>query len=139
MFRSLLDLFINIEILISDESPYFCYYAFEILRATDVVWKSCKRKHSKSLVTTIITIHEFNYIFACNFWEKDLLNLTFYRRNAKNRGVLLISKSWINKHLKKNFGSKTLISYVNMIWCEHCALKIEPLHIFSSIFGIRLF
>ena len=56
MFRSPLDLSIEVEFLISDESPYFSYYVCEILRATDVVCKSYKRNCSESLITTIITI-----------------------------------------------------------------------------------
>ena len=63
MFRSLMDSSIDVEFLISDESPYFSHYACEILRATDVACKSYKRKRSDSSVTTIITIHEFSLRF----------------------------------------------------------------------------
>ena len=36
MVRSLTDSSIEVEFLISDESPYFSHYACEMLRATDV-------------------------------------------------------------------------------------------------------
>ena len=55
-----LDSSIEMEFLVSDESPYFSHYACEILRATDVACKSYKRKHSECSVTTIITIYEFS-------------------------------------------------------------------------------
>ena len=38
MVRSLMDSSIEVEFLISDESPYFSHYTCEILRATDVAW-----------------------------------------------------------------------------------------------------
>ena len=57
MVRSHMDSSIEVELLISDESPYFSHYACEILRATDAACKSYKRKRSGSSVTTIITIH----------------------------------------------------------------------------------
>ena len=60
---SLLDSLIKMEFLVSDESPYFSHYACEILRATDVAYKSYERKRSESSVTTIITIHEFSLRF----------------------------------------------------------------------------
>ena len=63
MTRSLLDSSIEMEFLVSDESPYFSHYACEILRATDVACKSYKRKRSESSVTTIITIYEFSLRF----------------------------------------------------------------------------
>ena len=63
MVRSLMDSSIEVEFLISDESPYFSLNACEILRAKDVACKSYKRKHSDSSVTTIITIHEFSLRF----------------------------------------------------------------------------
>ena len=57
---------IEMEFLVSDESPYFSHYACEILRATDGACKSYKRKRSESSVTTIITIiiiYEFSLRF----------------------------------------------------------------------------
>ena len=63
MTRSLLDSSIEMEFLVSDESPYFSHYVCEILRATDVACKSYKWKRSDSSVTTIITIHEFSLRF----------------------------------------------------------------------------
>ena len=63
MVRSLMDSSIEMEFLISDESPYFSDYACEMLRATYVACKSYKRKRSESSVTTIITIHEFSLRF----------------------------------------------------------------------------
>ena len=65
MFRSLMvmDSSIEVEFLISDESPYFSHYACEILSATDVACKNYKRKRSNSSVTTIITIHGFSLCF----------------------------------------------------------------------------
>ena len=62
MVRSLMDSSIEVEFLITDESPYFPHYACEILRQTDVACKSYKRKRSDSSVTTIITIHEFSLV-----------------------------------------------------------------------------
>ena len=41
---SLLATSIEMEFLVSDESPYFSHYACEILRATDVACKSYKAK-----------------------------------------------------------------------------------------------
>ena len=40
MVRSLMDSSIEVEFLVSDESPYFSHDACEILRATDVACKS---------------------------------------------------------------------------------------------------
>ena len=37
MTRSLSDSLIEMEFLVSDESPYFSHYACEILHATDVI------------------------------------------------------------------------------------------------------
>ena len=45
-------------VLVSDESPYFSYYACEFLHATDVACKSYKRKRSESSVTTKFTTFE---------------------------------------------------------------------------------
>ena len=53
-----LDTSIEMEFLVSDESPYFPHYACEILRATDVACKSYKRKRSESSVTTKFTTFE---------------------------------------------------------------------------------
>ena len=58
MTRSLLDFSIEMEFLVSDESPYFSHYACEMLCATDVAGKSYKQKRSESSVTTIIS---YNY------------------------------------------------------------------------------
>ena len=63
MVRSFMDSSIEVELLISDESPYFSHYACEILLATDVACKSYKRKRSDNSVTTVITIHEFSLRF----------------------------------------------------------------------------
>ena len=43
---------IGIEMLISEESPYFSHYAREILRATDVACKSYKLLLSKIRTAT---------------------------------------------------------------------------------------
>ena len=64
---SLLEIPIGIDILISEESPYFSHYACEILRATDVACKSYKRKRSKSSVTTKFTTFESMDRFNVNF------------------------------------------------------------------------
>ena len=59
MIRLLLDSSIEMEILISDESPYFSRYACKMLQATDVACKSYKRKRSEiseMVVTTILFI-----------------------------------------------------------------------------------
>ena len=68
MFRSLMDSSIDVEFLISDESPYFSHYACEILCATDVACKSYERKRRDSSVYNHHNYHmNFRYVFACNF------------------------------------------------------------------------
>ena len=60
MTRSLLDLSIKMQILVSEERPYISHHPGNILRATDVAFKSYKRQCSESS-------ENFRYIFACNF------------------------------------------------------------------------
>ena len=72
---------------------------FSLRRATDVAYKSYRRKRSESSVTTIITIHDFSLCFPLNLYKQHLLHVTFHRRNEKNRGLHLISKTplrWMN-------------------------------------------
>ena len=72
MTRSLLDSSIEMEFLVSDESPYFPHYPCKMLFATDVVCKTYKRKRicSISLVTPFLN---FRYVFACNFLKSKSL------------------------------------------------------------------
>ena len=63
MTRSLLDSSIEMEFLVSDESPYFSHYACTILLATDVVYKSYKRKRSISSEIVVTTIFELSLRF----------------------------------------------------------------------------
>ena len=63
MTRSLLDSSIKMEFLVSDESSYLFHYPSKIQHATDVDFKSYKRKCSESseiVVTTIISIYELS-------------------------------------------------------------------------------
>ena len=63
----LLDSSIEMEFLVSDESPYFSHYACKILLAIDVACKSYKRKRSESSVTTKFTTFESMDRFNVNF------------------------------------------------------------------------
>ena len=56
------------EFLVSDESPYFSQYTYEMLRARDVSCKSYKRKRTESSVTTKLTTCESMDIFNLNFY-----------------------------------------------------------------------
>ena len=50
-----MDSSIEVEFLISDESPYFSHYACKILLATDVVCKSYEQKRSESSEIVVTT------------------------------------------------------------------------------------
>ena len=66
MTRSPLDSSIEMEFLVSDESPHFSHYVFKILLATDmtyVVGKSYKRKRSISSEIVVTTIFELSLRF----------------------------------------------------------------------------
>ena len=63
-----LDSSIEMEIWVSDESSYISHYACRMLCATDVAFKSYKRKRSESyqefVVTTIFELSQINVNFA---------------------------------------------------------------------------
>ena len=58
MTKSLLDLTIEMEFLVSDETYIFPHYACIILRATDVDCKSYNRKRSESSEIVVLN-HNF--------------------------------------------------------------------------------
>ena len=64
---SLLEMPIGIEILISEESPYFYHYACKILGPRDFDFKSYKRKRSESSKMVVTTISELSLRFRLSF------------------------------------------------------------------------
>ena len=61
---SLLEMLIGIEILISEESPYFSHYACKILGSRDVDFKISKQKRSESSKMVVTPISELSLRFC---------------------------------------------------------------------------
>ena len=81
MTRSLLGSSIEMEFLVSDESSYFSHYPSKIRHATDVDFKSYKRKCSESSEIVVTTI---NAICLDKTHEsKTPTNRHIYCHNAK--------------------------------------------------------
>ena len=60
---SLLEMPIGIDILISEESPYFSHYACKMLGPRDFYFKSYKRKRSENSYIVIMVVTELSQRF----------------------------------------------------------------------------
>ena len=77
MIRSLTDSSIEVEVFISDESPYFSHYVCKILLATDVVCKSYMSENVESSEIVVTTFTTFSLVtFEIKIsWTSDFIGV----------------------------------------------------------------
>ena len=87
--------------MISEENPYFSYYACKILGPQDFDFKTSKGKHSKSLKMVVTTISELSLRSPLKLLQATSV-ARIILQDEKNMSFHLIPKTPISMDKSKN-------------------------------------